>query len=157
MTGIGAGLDYKIVPEDSMSVIGSNSKNLQGELYTIDIRLNIATNSGRRNKRIFDVLASLAILILSPFLIFIVNDKTGLFKNIFDVISGRRTWVGYAPSGNQKTLPVIKPGILSPLDEWKTNSFNDGTISRLNYLYAKDYTAMQDFMIVWKAMRLPGK
>jgi GT2 family glycosyltransferase len=157
MTGIGAELDYKIVPEDSMSVIGSNSKDLQGELYTIDIRLNIATHSGIRNKRIFDVLAALKFFVLSPVLIFIIKEKTGLFKNIFSVLSGNKTWIGYAPSANQKTLPLIKKGILSPLDEWKTNSFNDATISRLNYLYAKDYTAVKDLMIVWKAMRSLGR
>jgi GT2 family glycosyltransferase len=45
MSRLGPTLSYKIMPEESMSIIGSSSKNEPGELYTIDIRYNLAVFS----------------------------------------------------------------------------------------------------------------
>jgi len=78
-----------------------------------------------------------------------VKNKTNFVKNIFSVLFARKSWVGYAPvsqthveTQNFASLPapVIRNGVLSPIDALKIKTLNDATIRRLNFLYAKDYT-----------------
>ncbi|KAA3625971.1 MAG: glycosyltransferase [Bacteroidetes bacterium] len=165
MTRLGPAIDYKIVPEESMSVIGSSSKNTAGELYTIDIQFHIAEKSSIRNKRLTDILLCGFLLITLPLQLLIVRSKGGLIKNLFTVFFGRKSWVGYAHSQSPSyKLPKIKPGILSPLDRLnriRTNSqdafnFDESTINRLNFFYAKDYHPSVDMDIVWKGWRRLG-
>ncbi|MEM7103182.1 MAG: glycosyltransferase [Bacteroidota bacterium] len=158
MTRLGPEKDYKIVPEKSLSIIGSNSKNTAGDLYTIDIQFSIATTMNRRNKRGLDLLTSLVLFILSPFVIFLVKGKMTFFTNIFSTLIGRKTWVGY--HGEQKSninLPKLKEGILSPLDPIRLKSVDPPTINRLNFLYAKDYNPQQDLSIIWKSVKQLGR
>ncbi|HFC00898.1 MAG TPA: glycosyl transferase family 2, partial [Phaeodactylibacter sp.] len=160
MTRLGSGLDYKIVPEKSLSIIGSNSKNTVGELYTIDIRFQISEDMNRRNKRVIDWCLSLLFIVLLVPLFFLVKNKMGLIKNIYQVLFGKKSWVGYATKNNEvstENLPKIKTGVLSPLDALKVEQFNVPTIQRLNFLYAKDYEAMDDLEIIWKGMRKLGR
>jgi len=160
ITKLGTDLNYKIIPENSMSIIGSNSKNTAGDLYAIDINLNIASAMSQRNKRGFDVLIALALLMLFPFFMFIVKHPLGLLQNIFRVLFGLKSWVGYekstAFSGNV-VLPKIKPGVLTPTDAHPDKTFNESTISRLNLLYAKDYEVMNDWEIIWKGIKKLGQ
>ncbi len=159
MTKLGTGVDYKIVPKESLSIIGSTSKNSAGELYTIDIRFQIADRRNRRNKRLLDILIAIGLIILSPILIWGSKEKLGFLKNCWKVLVGRLSWVGYADSAaiNIENLPEIKGGVLSPLDRLKINSLGEATIKRLNYLYAKDYTSANDFDILWKGFKNIGR
>ncbi|MDP2159354.1 MAG: glycosyltransferase, partial [Flavobacterium sp.] len=47
-----AEVDYKIAPEESLFIIGSNSVDDPGDLYTIDINLSIIKPISKRNKRV---------------------------------------------------------------------------------------------------------
>lgn len=157
MTRLGPELDYKIVPLESESIIGSSSKNSAGELYTIDIRFNIGTFMARRNKRVLDILLSLLFIFLLPLLMWRVNNATQFVRHIFSVLSGRKTWVGYHQSkGTLHHLPKIRPGVLSPLDGLQFKNINDPTIQRLNFLYAKDYEVARDLEIIWRGYRHLG-
>jgi hypothetical protein len=84
-----------------------------------------------------------------------------LIKNIFAVLFGLKSWVGYNAIQQLdepilKPLPVIKKGVLSPIDgiKIKTKSSN---INKLNLLYSKDYTVWQDVRIVLKAFKHLGR
>ncbi len=66
MAQIGPSVSYKIVPEESLSIIGSSSKDEPGELYTIDIRYNIAQPSHRRDKRLIDLCICMGLLVTFP-------------------------------------------------------------------------------------------
>ena len=158
MTRIGNKVDYKIIPEDSLSIIGSNSKDTAGDLYAIDVNLAIASPMQKRNKRVLDILISLALLISLPFSIFIVKDIAGFIQNIFKVIFGNKTWVSYSnnPVDNSH-LPKIRKGILSPKDAIKKIQVNEATIERLNLLYAKDYSPYKDLEIIWKGFKYLGR
>jgi len=159
MTKIGTRRDFKIVPQESLSIIGSNSRDLPGELYTIDINLNIDTPSGRRNKRMFDLLFSIFLLITLPLQLLLVKRFIGLIRNIVEVLIGKRSWVGYAHNNSpeEKNLPPLKTGVLSPLDALKQTHLKNQMLSRLNLLYAKDYTVYKDLQIIAKAYRQLGK
>ena len=138
MVALNTAVEYKIVPDKSDYIIGSNSKNTQGALYTIDIKLNISSKSNIRNKRLFDVFFSLVYFFLSPFFILFVDKRLKSIGNSFDVLFGKKTWVGYLNQYDIK-LPKIKPGIISPSSAAKP--IND-------YQYAKEYTIFLDIKLV---------
>jgi GT2 family glycosyltransferase len=157
MTRIGPGVGYKIVPKESISIIGSSSKDTSGELYTIEIQFKIATPLAQRNKRMLDLILALCFFLLFVPLLFWVKKKGGFFKNIFQVLLGNISWIGYAePSMLAGKLPEIRPGVLTPLDALGGRRLDLPTIQRLNFLYAKDYEVWRDVEIVWKGRRALG-
>jgi len=88
----GRSVDYKIAPPESLSVIGSNSIDTSGDLYTIDIN-SIIKPANKRNKRLIDLAASFFLLISVPVTIFIVKNPFRFIKNIFSVGFGFKTWI----------------------------------------------------------------
>jgi len=159
MTKLGVEVAYKIVPKESLSIIGSSSKNSSGQLYTIDIRFEIADTRNRRNKRMLDISVSLVLLLLSPLLIWWVKQKMGFLQNIFKVLLGKKTWVSYDSREGIRleNLPKIKEGILSPIDELRISNINSPTIQRLNFIYAKDYSNYRDVEIIYKGFAHLGR
>jgi hypothetical protein len=147
-------IDYKIAPPESFSIIGSNSISTAGDLYVVHIN-SIAKESNRQNKRAFDLVLSGVFLILSPFLIWFLNSKQRSLRNIFEVLSGKKSWVGYC-SGNQSHLPPVKKGILSPASLFPDN-IPEKKREELDMVYAKDYQIMNDLNIVLKAWKNIGK
>jgi len=138
MVELNTSVEYKIVPNDSDYVIGSNSKNDTGDLYTIDIRLNISKKSNVRNKRLLDIVFSLSYLVLSPLLIWFVKHKNNSVKNALNVLFAKNTWVGYQDIYNVQ-LPKIKRGVIPPQNSGNTVQ---------DYQYAKDYTVLMDLRIL---------
>ncbi|MEL6865761.1 MAG: glycosyl transferase family 2, partial [Bacteroidota bacterium] len=158
MSRLGSSIEYKIVPKESMSIIGSSSKNTAGELYTIDIRFNISQPTTRRNKRFLDLIVALCLLLTYPLSLWWVKNKIGLLRNSIRVFLGQKTWVGYVPVEGQLTnLPKINSAILSPLDAFQLGHVNAPTRQRLNFLYAKDYDTNQDLDILWKGRFYLGR
>ncbi|MBA3648558.1 MAG: glycosyltransferase [Chitinophagales bacterium] len=158
MTLLGSEKEYKIVPEDSMSIIGSNSKDDPGELYTIDVKLAISSSFNKRSKRLFDIAGTFFLLLTLPVSIFIIKNTFGLLLNMLLVLSGRRSWVGYADNEMQhEKLPRIKKGIITPIDELKTAALNGASLSRINLLYAKDYSLWNDAELFIKCYKKLGR
>lgn len=144
-------VDYKIAPPESLSVIGSNSIDTSGDLYTIDVN-SITKPENRRIKRTFDVFASLFLLALYPFILFFVEKHLHFFQNIFMVLFGKKSWVGYSKS---ESLPAVRVGVLNP-SEILGKGLNKETANRINMLYAKDYKLSNDFTILIKGVRSLG-
>lgn len=142
------GIQFKIVPEESLFIIGSNSKNTPGDFYTLEINLSLSTPLQLKKKRMFDVLVSILLIPVSPVLLIFINKRFNYFSNIFKVMFGEKTWVGYSPVGNDKFLPQIKKGVLSPLDSLGTKNINTVTAQKLNFLYAKNYSIEKDLLIL---------
>ncbi|MBK8880656.1 MAG: glycosyltransferase [Haliscomenobacter sp.] len=154
MARLGPGVEYKIVPEESWSIIGSSSKNRSGDLYTIDIRYLIAEPRQRRNKRLFDVLIALVLLLTLPAQLLIQRRFLRFLNNLAAVALGRYSWVGYCPDGEPSSdLPKIRPGVLHPAAELPESLRHPATIDRLNFLYAKDYSVDMDWRILVSRFR----
>ena len=146
-------VDYKIAPEDSLSIIGSNSINTRGDLYTVDIKA-IDTVANRRNKRLLDVILSgFSILFWLP-LALVVKHPVRFLKDAILVLFGRRTWVGYcdATDDTQK-LPKIRRGVYTPSTPIeKLGTLTDAEFkNQMNLLYARDYTVWKDAEIFFKS------
>lgn len=141
------GVQYKIVPEESSFIIGSNSKNSAGDFYALDISMALSEPQHQRNKRLLDVLVAMLFTAISPLLLLIVKHRLQFLKNLWEVFFGQKTWVGYTQSSNQNTLPKIKQGVLSPVIKW-SNKVEPGTANKLNFMYAKNYSIEKDLYII---------
>lgn len=149
------GVSFKILPKSADYLIGSHSKNDRGDLYSLELRLKIASPEGLKAKRSGDLILSFLVLAGFPLFAIISRAPQSLWKNLKAVFSGKASWVGY--SGDlQQSLPLIKKGILDPgMNMPALQSGMD--IERLNYLYARDYSPMQDVGLFLKNLKHLGK
>ncbi len=146
----GINIEFKIAPPESLFIIGSSSVENPGELYIIDIN-SINNRINRRNKRFIDIVLSVFFLAALPVGMFTHKKISEFVRNIFLVLTGKLSWVGYA--GKTAKLPFIKGGVLNPLDRLDGRISDDLTINRLNSLYAKDYRIYTDLNIIRKGWR----
>lgn len=151
-------VDYKIAPPESLSIIGSNSINTSGDLYVIDINA-ITKIINRRNKRLFDIIASGLILVCFPITLFLVKKPVGMIRNMLLVIFATRSLVGYCniSDTDSQHLPAIRKGVLNPSDAFKNKEISIEVSSRINLMYARDYKLINDLTIVLKGFRMLGK
>lgn len=146
-------IDFKIAPESSLFIIGSNSIDSPGELYLIDINsLNKKTN--QRTKRIFDVIAALVLMLFSPILMWVFSKPKKYFGNLFSVIRGERTWVGYTANFDRDNkMPLLKRGILSPIDAFDHQIVSNEIIRSSNIKYVNDYKVEDDINILIRGLK----
>jgi lipopolysaccharide/colanic/teichoic acid biosynthesis glycosyltransferase len=137
-------VEFKIAPPESLYIIGSGSIESAGDGSMMDVNsVQLLTN--RRKKRILDILIALSALLLAPLLLFFQKQPLRLLPNIFRVLLGRVSWVGYASAELERTqLPKIKSGVLAT-----TRSDDPIHQRKMDVLYAKDYRVTNDLRIIW--------
>jgi len=146
---MGENYDYKIHSFGTDSIIGSNSKNTAGDLYTTEAIYNISSPASKRNKRVVDILFSLFFILFLPILIWFVKDKRSYFKYCLLTLEGDRTFVGY----DDPQFPELKAHIFpvyTPVPDFFIPTEN---IEHLNWMYAKDYSPWWDVKIIWENWR----
>ncbi|MES2690080.1 MAG: glycosyltransferase [Bacteroidota bacterium] len=149
------GVQYKIVPEESSFIIGSNSKNTAGDFYALDINLALSEPLHLRKKRMLDLVVSFLLLPLTPLLIFFIRHPFQYVSNLFLVLSGKKTWVGYLTNAGISALPKIRAGVLTPASD-KNEMIEPATANKLNLLYAKNYTIGKDLAIIFLSISKLG-
>lgn len=148
-------VQFKIVPESSRFIIGSHSKNESGELYTDQLQLRLLNPDNLRKKRLTDRLSSLLLLLLSPLLIAFQHHKKGYFLNIMNVLTGRRTWVGFRSPTSE--IPLNIRGVFEPWERFKNEEMNEELKTHFNFLYTRDYQPAMDFEVLIKNFKSLGK
>ena len=141
-------LSFKIAGDDSLSILGSNSKNTSGELYNVNIKYNLAEGYYKHVKRVFDFTTSLILILCSPILLFFNKFRLfGLLKNLIQGLLGIKTVVGYSGSLRDfQNLPELNPGII-------TLPIEDGEETPLrNMYYARDYGVWTDLEVLVKLL-----
>lgn len=159
----GREIDFKIAPPESMYIIGSHSIDNPGELYVVDVNA-ISRPVNRRNKRVLDLAASVFFFFASPLLILFQKRPAGFYSNIFKVITGKKTWVGYSANHemqNEKKnsgtlLPSIRSSVFSTSDIIESRIADIKNSEKLDQLYAKDYHVSNDVRIILKKWRELG-
>ena len=141
-------VEFKIAPEDSSSLIGSNSIFTTEDLYTIPLQ-TVYQQRNRHIKRTFDIMTALLLLLFIWLDIWFVKQKGGFVRNIFAVLQGDKSWVGLHPNVSSPETPTIV-GVLHPADAYPNNSFSDEMVARLEELYARNYQVRNDLTIVLK-------
>ncbi|MBN1821064.1 MAG: glycosyltransferase [Prolixibacteraceae bacterium] len=143
-------INYKIAPPESLSIIGSNSIHTSGDFYVVNVNA-ISRKRNKRMKRIIDISFGFLLLITSPVLFFFYLGKGIFFSNIFKVLKGEKSWVGYIPDiHTHDDMPELKPGILNPSDQFSDIDLDDAKKTRLNLNYARDYQVRNDLEIIIK-------
>ena len=140
-------VDFKIIPEKSQFIIGSQSIYSNETYYTTELN-HINSLENITKKRSFDIYISLVLLLMSPLFILFFKNYKKAFKNINTVFIGNKTWIGYEESSFKNKLPKIKSGIFSIVDNDK--KMEEETVDKINIIYAKDYNIMLDLKILLK-------
>ncbi len=140
---------YKIAPEASSFIIGSHSKNSTGEFFTEELTLLLADSSSLRNKRLFDISASLLLILTSPIWLLFIKNRIWKWQAAIAVFIGKKTWVGYSPSAENNFLPAIKEGIFNPAQILKSPIEDPEMVNNLNYQYARYYSVAKDLELLW--------
>ena len=136
------GKEYKIAPHEGTFIIGSNSIESTGELYTLDIKA-IGTQASKRNKRLFDLSISSLVVLLIPLLLIIIKNPFKNWINALKVLVGSKTWISYNAEYKTDNLPKIKEGIFPfKLISAKTDE------TSLNLFYARNYNVGLDLKIL---------
>ncbi|MBI2721965.1 MAG: glycosyltransferase [Bacteroidetes bacterium] len=145
VTLVTKGVEFKIAPPESLSIIGSSNIDTAGDLYVIDIN-NVGRPENRRKKRLLDLTVSFILIVFVWFFIWFQKNKVGFVANCFKVMFGIYSWVGYGKA-KRKDLPSIKPSVLSPA--LGLTSLSDERINRALLNYSKDYKIENDFKIIY--------
>jgi len=143
-------LDFKIAQPESDFIIGSNSIDEPGEYYRMNID-NLSRPEHLRSKRFIDLVTSTILLFFSILIIWLFKHKKMWFKNVFDVLFSRKTWVGFIPTSGQfvdPQLPRLKTGILHP--ELEKHAASKEVKDKINLIYARDYSVLQDIQIIFR-------
>ena len=155
MEKLGRQVEFRTVGPASLSIVGSPSRDMPGELYTVGERFDLASRRYRRSKRILDLMLASAILLFWPLVLFL-QQGWGMIKNAMRVFIGQLTWVGYAvPAAGNRRLPVLPPAVL-PQGEGETK-LTYSEYQRLNELYARRYSTQRDLRIIRSSWRRLGQ
>lgn len=149
------GAEFKIAQPAREFIIGPSSIESLQDLFILQQHA-IHDPSSRRTKRIMDVLFSTLLILLFPLLGFFIQEPLRACRNAWLVFLGRHTWIGYQqPLPSEVKLPVLPPGVLSPMDE-KDRGAGQQVVDRVNILYAKDHCLRNDLGLLLRGFRSLG-
>jgi GT2 family glycosyltransferase len=151
------GLRFKIAPPESAYIIGSDSIEKGGDVFIMDLN-SITRPSNRRRKRALDICVALFLLLSYPITVWGVAEKPGLLANAWAVLTGKKSWVGYAKlDASFEVLPHIRKGVLTPLDRIRYLKSPRETARKLNAIYAREYGLRKDLAIISAGFNLLGR
>jgi len=157
MEACGDTYDYKIHLPGSLSFVGSNSSHTSGDLYTIDRSFNLTNFGHLRNKRLVDIGSSFIFLLLFPITAFLVKKPGAFFANCFAVLLGSKTWIGYMQERTvHNHLPSLRPAVIPPYYILDNYSPSDEVKMQLNIVYAQQYAAGTDVLLLLKNFKYLG-
>ncbi len=143
---------YRLVEDSEFNILGSDSKNLQGKLFTRRVSYKIELPENRRAKRLYDICSSLVFFLVFPLSFFLLENKGGYLQHLFQVLTGNKTWVSY--TYKPTILPELKPGILDTEDVYENALM--GEHQACDQLYARDYSVWLDVSTVFKNFKKLG-
>lgn len=149
-------IEFKIAQPNTSYLIGSNSIDNSGDFYALNFSA-LSKPENIRSKRLFDFFFSIILLLLSPILLVIIKFKVKFISNLFRILSGKKSFVGYLnqSDGTKTNLPKIKPGILEPFSA--SEELTTDKKEELNLLYAKEYSFIFDFEVLVRKWKLLGE
>jgi O-antigen biosynthesis protein len=140
-------IEFKISPEKSQFIIGSNTIHTEMDMYTTKMN-NINSPNNIRKKRTFDLYITIPIILFSPLILILSRKRWIVIKNIFPVIFGSKTWIGYAKNKDNVKLPNIKKNVFNI--NINNSNENQDYLDKMNIIYAKDYSVSTDLTMLFK-------
>jgi hypothetical protein len=137
------------------SIIGSDDKTTRGETIAAEAEYRLARPAARRTKRLVDIVVAIAAFILFPLSFLLVKEPLRFFGNAFQVLTGKKTWVGYLLPA--KYLPRLRSGVLAPSGPKKNQQqLPEESLHMVDYWYAHNYEPLDDLLIIFKNYRHLG-
>lgn len=132
------------------SMVGSESKDTAGQSLTPSGKYRIANPASKRCKRLVDACSSFFLLILSPIVFWFAKNKSSWFGNLFSILSGKKTWVGYSLPHDD--LPPLRISVLATngLPHEANKNLTEETLTQLDYRYAKNHRCRDDIKIIFR-------
>jgi len=153
MSSLGDRVFVKIASRGLLNIVGSDSSNSLGELYTIDLKYRINEAVYKRLKRIVDISLSLLALAISPIRWVLQSFSIDVFLQPLQVLVNRFTWVSYDVTDQTVSqLPKIKKGIFKVSNLLGKSQKSNQEIKNLNDFYARNYSVMQDIEVFVKSV-----
>jgi GT2 family glycosyltransferase len=142
-------IKLRIHGSGSASVIGSDSKFYSGETIGA-LSYRLSNPIYRRSKRLTDIITALLLFITLPLHILLNRKPIRLINNIFMVLSGKKTWVGYY-SLHQHTLPALPAAVLGPTGlPASAAQLNADAKRNANEWYAMEYEWIYDIKAIFQ-------
>ena len=136
-------VEFKIAPPESLYIIGSGSIESTGDGSMLDVN-SVQLRGNRRKKRLLDVLVAILCLLLAPVILFVQKRPISFFGNLFSVLRGKLTWVGYASTETEQAhVPRLKESVIKT-----TRSTDAAHCRKMDVLYAKDYRVANDLRLI---------
>ncbi|MBL8010026.1 MAG: glycosyltransferase [Flavobacteriales bacterium] len=150
-----SGAVFKIAQPDGQAIISPNSIESLQDLLVLEAHA-VNSPASRRTKRIADVVVSVVLMLTLPVNLWFVRQRRGYVANLWQVLLGRRTWVGYHrhPARAAK-LPHLQRGVLDPVRALGVPA-DALIVDRLNLMYAKDYRVWDDLRYIRRGFALMG-
>ncbi|HLS71203.1 MAG TPA: glycosyltransferase [Chitinophagaceae bacterium] len=147
---------YNIFLPKQNFFVGSYYDKYPLAFYQLHQKYPIGNKSIKRNKALLDIVLALTVFFLSPFLIWMYENKNQFFKNIKDVILRRKTWVGYPLIAQERYgMPRIKDPILPPYSLNSVKNNEHIHLLLLYKIYAETYTILDDLkFFLWNIKSL---
>lgn len=149
---------FTIVPPSAEFIIGSNTIKTPVDLYVLNVS-SITSEDNRRKKRLLDIMVALCLLVFYIFVCWFVKQPFGLLKNIFLVLVGKKTWVGYCNEDRTEMdkLPLLRNSVLTIIDVFLGERLEKKSLHKLNLLYASNYSIKNDLNVICKSFRWLGR
>ena len=145
----------KFYASNASGIIGSDSNRSSGDFISADKKNKLAFPISKRNKNFMDVLISISFIITFPVHLLLQKNPGRFFKNVFDIFSLKKTWVGYAFPENE--LPKIKNGVLTTTGLPSTlNTLPPESLIASDKWYAADYDVWEDVKIIRRSYKFLG-
>jgi len=137
---------------NASGIIGSNSKRSSGDFISSDKKIRLSLPISKRNKNFMDVVISISFLITFPVHLVFQKKPGKFFKNVFDILFLKKTWVGYAFPEN--ALPKIKHGVLTITGlPSSLNTLPPESLIASDKWYAIDYDVWEDVKIIRRSYK----
>jgi len=157
-------VNFRLVPNNLEVIIGKSSIDQLNEIPFIDIDYNIGKFRNRIVKRLFDIIASIFLLIcFSPFVyfkrLFTSQPETGLSTVILQmpmVLLGKKSIVGYIFAENINVNRNIfrgKPGVTGLIHIQNNGNLSVEEKEQFDLYYAKNQTLLLDLEIIVKSLQ----
>jgi len=130
----------------TQSIIGSDRFAEGSKIISPFIEYRIAQPYQKRMKKLVDIILSFLFLITAPVHLIFHKKGGGLLSNAVSVITGHKTWVGYASTSAM--LPPVKKGVVTQMGTIPI--FDVMVLEKADKLYAKNYDWWQDAGIVFR-------
>jgi hypothetical protein len=142
-------LEFKIAQPDTSFLIGSNSIDRAGELYVLNFN-SLSHPENKRVKRLIDVIFSLLFICTIPIHIWVFEHRKKLVHQLFAVLIGTKTFVGYTDK-ETVTKSKQKQSLIGPFDHLHLSSKEDR--ERFFLIYSRDYTPLFDIRSIIRNFR----